>query len=136
MLLYLGEIWGVDKGLFPPPGPERLEAFKWMTWGAVSLGESVFKLLQNTSERWPAELRNAAAAEAARGELSKLMRVLDDQLRGREYVLGAFTLADCAVATMAALLGRIGFDLSPYPQVGAWIGRCLTRPAMARVLAG
>src|SRR5689334_13676031 len=37
MMLYLGETYGVDKGLFPPAGPARVEAWKWMAWGAVTL---------------------------------------------------------------------------------------------------
>src|SRR5262245_56724218 len=95
MLLYLGETFGVDKGLFPPPGPKRLEAFKWMAWGSVSLIEAGMRFLRNTSDRWPAEQRSLGAAEAARKELHDLLHVLDDALAGRQYLLGdSFSLAD------------------------------------------
>ena len=36
-LLHLGETFGVEKGLFPEPGVERAEAFKWMCWVSVSV---------------------------------------------------------------------------------------------------
>ena len=28
----LGERYGVDKGLYPPPGPRRGGAMKWIAW--------------------------------------------------------------------------------------------------------
>jgi len=136
MLLYLGETFGVDKGLFPAPGLQRLEAFKWMAWGSVSLTEAGSRFMRNTSQRFPAEQRSGGAAEAARKELDDLLRVLDDGLSGREYLLGEFSLADCAVATTAAFIGRIGVDLAPYQNVAAYIGRCMARPALVRAVAG
>lgn len=36
--LYLGEIFGVAKGLYPAPGIERGEAMKWVIWANVTLG--------------------------------------------------------------------------------------------------
>ena len=137
MLLYLGETYGVDKGLFPAPGLERLEAFKWMAWGSVSFAEATMRLLRNTSDRFPADQRNAAAGEAARVELGKLLQILDEHLASRQFVLGeAFTLTDCALATHAAFVGRLGVDLAPHKHVGGWIGRCSSRPAFGRAMQG
>src|ERR1043165_2347013 len=30
--MYLGEMFGVEKNLYPAPGPKRGEAMKWVTW--------------------------------------------------------------------------------------------------------
>ena len=137
MLLHLGETYGVDRGLFPAPGAQRLEAFKWLAWGSVSLSEAALRLMQNTSDRWPAEQRSLAAADAARGQINQLLRVLDDALAGRQFLLGdSFSIADCGVATMAAFIGRLGVDVSPFANVGAWVGRCMSRPALGRAMAG
>src|SRR5262245_35996659 len=59
IMIHLGETFGVEKGLFPPPGLDRAEAIQWMTWLQVTVGEAVARFLRNTSERIPAELRNA-----------------------------------------------------------------------------
>lgn len=137
MLLYLGETYGVEKGLFPAPGLKRLEAFKWMTWGSVSLVESATRFMRNTSNRWPAEQRSAAAADAARTELNDLMRILDDALADRPYLLGdQFSIVDCTVAAVAGFVGRLGIDLSPFKHAGAYVGRCMARPALGRAVAG
>jgi glutathione S-transferase len=137
MLIWLGETFGVEKGLFPPPGVERLDALKWMAWGQVTLNEAVFRFLTNTSERWPAELKNQKVAEQARHEIEMLLRVLDGGLQGREYLCGtSFTLADCGVATLVAFIGRQGIDLSQNKSVAAWLGRCMSRPSLGRAIAG
>lgn len=70
ILLYLGERFGVDKGLFPAPSPGRAVAFKWMAWGSVTLTEALFRYMRNTSERFPADERNAKAGESAKGPRS------------------------------------------------------------------
>jgi glutathione S-transferase len=137
ILLYLGETYGVDKGLFPAPGTDRAQAFKWMAWGSVTLVETLSRLMRNTSDRWPAEQRNPKAGEAARVELAQLLGILDAALAGRQYLVGEdFTLVDCALATAVPFLSRLGVDLTANANVGTWSGRCLSRPALARVMAG
>jgi glutathione S-transferase len=107
-----------------------------MAWGAVSFVEVAMRFMRNTSERWPAEQRSAGAAESARTELNGLLRVLDDGLAGRQFLLGdKFSIADCGVATMVAFVGRLGVDLSPYANLGAWTARCTSRPALGRAMA-
>jgi glutathione S-transferase len=137
ILLFLGESYGVDKGLFPPLGADRAHAFKWMAWSSVTVVDAVSRLLRNTSERWPAEQRNAKAGEAAKAELAHLLGILDAALAGREYLVGdRFTFVDCSVAAAVPFLTRLGVDLAPFGNIGAWAGRCLSRPALARVMAG
>jgi glutathione S-transferase len=138
MLLYLGEAYGVDKGLFPPPGPQRLEAFKWMSWGSVSLVEAGSRLMRNTSERFPAEHRSAAQAAAAHAEIAELLRVLDSGIGARPFLVGdQFTLVDVTVgAAVLFLAQRLNVELTKYPNVAAWAGRLTSRPALGRALSG
>lgn len=136
MLLHLAEVYGVDKGLFPASGRDRIDAFKWMAWGSVTLAEAVGRFMRNTDKRWPPEQQNAIVAELARKELDELMAILDAALLGHSFLLGdSFSIADCGVATLAAYIGRSGIDLSAHANVVAWIGRCLARPALGRALA-
>src|SRR3954452_24446147 len=39
ILIYLGERYGVEKGLYPELGPKRAEALRWIAWANVTLGE-------------------------------------------------------------------------------------------------
>ncbi|MFO0759752.1 MAG: glutathione S-transferase family protein [Byssovorax sp.] len=137
ILLHLGETYGVEKGLFPVPGLERAEVFKWMAWGTASLVEAGGRLLRNTSDRFPAEERNAKAAERAKQELGDLMAIVDKALEGKEYLVGGrFSFADLAVVGFVPFLSRIGADLGSLKNVQACAGRCMARPALARAMQG
>jgi glutathione S-transferase len=137
ILLYLGETYGVNKGLFPEPGLDRAEVFKWMAWGAATLTEAVSRVIRNVSDRFPPEQRNAAAGEAAKKDLADLWLIVDRALEGKEYLVGGkFTFADLALAGFTMISGRFGIDFGPFKNVQAWSARCMGRPAMARAMQG
>jgi glutathione S-transferase len=137
ILLYLGERWGVDKGLYPSLSIERAEALKWMVWGQATLIEAASRILRNVSDRYPAEQRNDKAGEAARQDVGKLCGILDKALEGKEYMLGGgFTLVDLALVAYLPFLARFNIDLGPHKNVQAWSARCMARPALGRVMSG
>jgi glutathione S-transferase len=72
---------------------------------------------------------DAATAEAGRKELARYLPVLQDALAGKEWLEGAFTLADVAYAPHLALAVEAGLSLDPYPGVKAWLERLVARPA-------
>lgn len=137
ILIFLGEQFGTEKDLFPQPGLERAEALKWMAWGSVSLTETLFRYVRNTSERFPAEEKNEKAAASAKAELSVYLTTLDKALEGKDYLLGSnFSLTDVSLASLFAFMARVGIDTNPYKNINAWVGRCMSRPALARVMMG
>ncbi|MFZ6179347.1 glutathione S-transferase family protein [Nannocystis pusilla] len=132
IIIYLGDRFGVDKGLWPRVGSgEHAEALAWIVWGSVTLGGTIFRIFHNTSEWFPAETRNALQAESARKEFEGLLKILDQRLQGREYLVGDhFTLVDAAnAAALAWALTFVKVDTAAYPAVAAWIDRTTRRPA-------
>lgn len=137
ILLYLGERYGVDKGLFPTPSMSRAIAFKWMAWGSVTLTEAIFRYMRNTSERFPADERNAKAGETAKNDIHTALGILDNALAGKDYLLGSdFSLVDVSIVSLIPFLARFGIDTGSYANLNAWVGRCMTRPALGRAMAG
>jgi glutathione S-transferase len=135
ILLYLGERYGVDQGLFPTERVERACAVTWMCWAQVSLAEVATRVLRNTSERIPEGERNEKAAAAARTELHDLLAIADKAMEGKAYLLGEkFSFADLAIAGYAPFFTHVGADLSKFENVQAWFTRCTTRPALARAM--
>ncbi len=133
--IYLGETFGVDKGLFPPAGRERGEALKWLVWANVSLSEAVGRWQRNTSDRFPAELRNQAAGEIAQKDVLELVGIFEKELGDKQHVLGAkISLVDFHLASFFQWMGFLGVDLTPFPNTKAWFGRCSARPALARTM--
>jgi glutathione S-transferase len=137
ILLYLGERFGVDKGLFPPSNPDRAEALKWMVWGTVTLADAAARLARNTWDRFPAEERNEKAAARAREDVIHALGVLNQALAGKEYLVGnQFSLVEVSMVTSFWFLPSLGIDLTPYPNVTAWVARWKERPALKRVIDG
>lgn len=131
---YLGEQFGVERGLYPAPGPRRGEAMMWVAWTNVSLGEAVYRYSRNIGDWFPAEQRNAAAGEQAKQDLAKLFGVLDKWLATREYLVGSFTIADTHVASLIDWTRMLGIALAPFANINAWAERCRARPAYQRVM--
>jgi glutathione S-transferase len=93
--------------------------------------------MRNTHERYPADEKNAKAAESAKKEIANQIRILDEKLAGREYILGStFTLADLMLAGAIAFAARVGVDTSSSANVSAWVARCMGRPALAKAMQG
>src|SRR5262249_29185796 len=108
ILIYLGERYGVEKGLFPPVSLARAEALKWMVWSGVTMLDCAGRILRNVSDRFPAEQRNEKAAEAAKKEMGEILGILDHALEGKEYLIdGKFSLVDLAVAAYFPFFARI-----------------------------
>lgn len=135
--IYLGETFGVEKGLFPAPGPKRGEALKWLVWANVTLGEAVSRWQRHTSPRIPEELRHAPAGAEARKDIDKLLHIFEQQLGDRPYVLGeAASLVDFHLASFMQWIGFCGIDIAVFPKIKAWADRCSARPANLKLMGG
>jgi glutathione S-transferase len=138
---WLGEKYGVEKGLWPRVGtPDHAEALSWLVWGTVEVGPAVFgHAMHATDARMalPKEHRSAHLAQMAKDRWAGFMKVLDGRLAGREYTLGStFTLVDVANASLVGFASMMAGLAVEGKNVSAWASRCQQRPAMARVMAG
>lgn len=120
--MYLGEMFGVEFGLYPAPGPRRGEAMKWIAWANVTLGEAGMRLAHTGEEQ-------------ARGDIAERLKVLDGGLEGKPFLLGDYTLADTHLHGVIAWFGMMGVDFSHTPNIGPWATRCGERPALAKLMA-
>ncbi len=136
ILLYLGETYGVDKGLYPPPGLKRAEMLKWIIWANVGLFDPMNRWVRNHSKYIPEDERNAKAGARAVTDLGAAMTILDDTLEGKNYLLDdKFSLADLAISSYLGWLMFVGYDYSSFKNVKTWGDRCLGRPAVQRTNA-
>jgi glutathione S-transferase len=134
--MYLGETFGVEKQLYPAPGPKRGEAMKWIVWTNVTLGDAVSRYTRNTMDWIPADQHNAMAAVAAKSDIATCLRILDEALEGKPFLLGEYSLADTHVHSFTDWLRHMKIDFTPYARVNAWSETCCARPAYTKVMAG
>lgn len=135
IVAYLGETFGVDKGLYPAPGPRRGEALSWIVWTNVSVGEALSRFQRNTVDRIPAEQRNEKAGEVAKADVEKHLGILDGVLQRKSFLVGdSFSLVDLHVAGYVGYVGMCGFDVKKWPAIDAWLKSSTSRPAYGRVM--
>ena len=76
------------------------------------------------------ELAIAMLAQAAIGSLQALVKRMDRQLEGRDYICGEFSLADISLFLTLAFARTMGLEVQG-ERVNAWYERVLARPAIA-----
>lgn len=132
--MYLGEMFGVDKNLYPAQGPKRAEAMKWIVWTNVTLGEAVNRYTRHVMSTTPAEQRNAKAVESAKTEVANCLRILDQALVNKQYLVGEYTLADTHLIAMLDYLRHLKIDFTPFTRINSWSQRCSARAAYGRAM--
>jgi glutathione S-transferase len=133
--LYLANKYNKD-GMWPTSLEDQARAYQWSFWGMTEIEKLLLTILIDMYMTPPDNRRPAAVAEALKA-LAKPYKVLDGALQGRDYLLGSsFTVADLNVASVCTWARAIKFDFTPYPNVGPWLDRCLSRPAFKAAKSG
>jgi glutathione S-transferase len=125
--LYLAEKYG-KAPLWPSKVQERGHAYQWSLWAMTETEPHLITVFANRVTL-PQEQRNDQAAKNALEALKAPLKVLDDHLKDRPYLLGSdFTVADLNVAGVLLLAPMIQVDMSGVPTANAWLEKCLGRP--------
>ena len=135
ILLHLAERYGSTKGLWPAAGKQRAEALSWTTWSTTELMPFMLQYIYHGLDApmsFDPPDRSKAAAEYSLASSSAHFEMLENRLRDRPFVMGAFTLADIPIATALGFGIAQGVPLDQRPAVRAWLDRCSKRPARAR----
>jgi glutathione S-transferase len=135
LTIYLGEVFGVEKKLWPAPGTRRGEAMKWVVWTNATLYEAVSRFTRNTQDWFPADQRNAKAGEAGKADVANCLRILDESLEGKQYLVGDYSLADTHLHSLTDWLRHLKIDFTSYARINAWAKRCSARPAYVKIMS-
>lgn len=127
--LWLGEHFGVAKGLWPHDGtPARLEAMSWCTWAYVTYGAVIGRVWLATTDD---ALRDADHAAVAIRTASALLDLLEARLSQQPWMLGeAYSLVDLVVGQVVGYGTYLGAAVEAHPAVAAWLQQVQARPAM------
>jgi len=126
-----------EAGLYPGDIVARALIDQWSYWQAVHLGpamqrvafERVLKPLFGMGET------DEAAIAGELKNVDQFLDVLESGLAdGREWIVGALSLADFALVSTFVFRAKSGISLGTRPHVEAWIARMEQRPSWQRVM--
>jgi glutathione S-transferase len=126
--LYLAKKYGLGT-LYPTTVQGEARTWQWSLWGMTEVERPVLTAMFNRA-LLPEDKRDAAVADAAEKEMQGPLGVLDGALAKTPYLIGDdFTVADLNVAAILAWARPARIDMTPFPSVADWLGRCALRPA-------
>lgn len=115
--------------LAPTNLEQEAETLRWSFWAMTAVEPGLMVAIKSALGIMGAA-KDMEAAKAAVAELARPFQVLNAALEGRDYLLGAeFTVADLNVASVLSWTRIAGAELAGHPNIEAWLGRCLSRPA-------
>jgi glutathione S-transferase len=115
--------------LAPPAGSyERTQLQSWLNFIATELHKATFVPLLDAAA-------NQGAKDYARAKGQLRLKVLNDHLTGREWLLDAYSIADAYLFTVLNWGQATATDLAAWPAIKAFYDRAAQRPAVARALA-
>ena len=129
ILVYLGEKTGK---FLPKDMRGRFEVLQWLFWQMGGLGPMAG---QNHHFSIYAPEKLPYAIERYVKETSRLYAVLDKRLADREYIAGAYSIADMASYPWVVPYERQGQKLEDFPNLKRWFERIKARPATERAYA-
>lgn len=134
ILTYLAD----KTGMFLPDGARRYETLQWVFWQVGHIGPffgQVGFFHKFAGRHW----EDKRPLQRYADESKRLLKVLDDRLSGREWVMDDYTIAD--ISLLGWVRNLITFydaaklvDYASIKNVQAWLERGLDRPAVQRGL--
>ena len=105
----------------------RYQLQSWLTFVGTELHKSFGPLFSPDT----ADDIKTATKERIGGRL----KWVESELAGKQYLMGdTFTVADCYLFTVSNWAGRVGIDLSPYPNLVAYRTRIAARSAVVEAM--
>ena len=112
-----------------PDSPDFPAYLQWLHYGEGMIMPSINTIVVETV-LLPPERRSQAHADRALRLLNRTLGPVETHLEGREYLAGAFSIADTITGHACIMAGKRGADLSDKPNLRAYNERLLARPAL------
>jgi glutathione S-transferase len=126
IVLYLAENYR-DKGLMPADLQQRAQLMRWLLFTTTELEQPLWRMARHT-RLYPEEKRLPAELALAREDFREMASVLDEHMRGRQYVVGhTATIADFVLAYTLdwAMMAKV---LDGFARLEAYVDDMYARP--------
>jgi len=126
ILQYLGRKTGK---FYPADERKRVEVEEWLFWQMGNLGPMAGQA--NHFRRYAPEKIEYAIARYT-NEVRRLYGVMNKRLTTREYLAGAYSIADMACVGWVRLWKRQGQDIERFPHLKRWYDELEKRPGVQK----
>ena len=126
ILIYLGEKTGK---FLPTQGAKRLDVLQWTVFHTASVTPPMDQFMLFRREP---DIASPTLKEMVGKRVTRRMEMMNDRLKGREYICDELSIADMAHYPLFVVGTAAGLDLAPYPHLKAWCDRMAARPKVAR----
>lgn len=110
-----------------PAAHERIELQQWLTFIGTELHKMYSPWLFHPEV-------GEAAQDYARSKIANRYAFIDRHLAGRDYLLGAFTVADAYLFVPVNWAAGAKTPLADFPNIRAWFERMKARPAVEEAI--
>ena len=118
--------------LLPADAEGQARALEAMDYVVGTMHGQGFGRMFRPAAFTPSEADHDKVKAQGRELFEKGLRLMDEQLAGKEYLLGEFSIADAALFYVEFWAGRMGIDLPP--NCAAHFARMTARPAVRRAM--
>ena len=135
ILQYLGRKTGQ---FYPADERARVKVDEWMFWQMGGLGPMAGQRnhFRNYAPSFLPDQRQVAyGAIRYTNEVNRLYGVMDQQLDGRDFLAGDYSIADMISWPWVAGRSSAALEIEEFPRLKAWRERVAARPAVERAMA-
>ncbi len=113
--------------LAPPAGTmERYRLQEWLNYIASEIHKGFSPLFSpKASEEWK---------QIVKANLATRFDFLSNKLKGKDYLMGAFSVADAYLFTILSWAKGLNIDLAKWPVLATYVERVAARPAVKATL--
>lgn len=126
ILQYLGRKTGA---FYPITERDKVEVDQWLFFQMASIGPMSGQCYHFRG--LPPEKANPYGAKRYTSEVTRLYGVMNKQLEKRDYIAGAYSIADMALYPWI-LPKPLGQNMEDFPHLQAWRERMAARPGVER----
>jgi len=116
-------------GLYPEDAKARAIVEQWSNWQAIHLGPSMQKVSfeKFLKAKFGMGDPDQGVIDAETKNIEQFLAVLNTGLQGKDWIAGALSVADFALASTFMYRQAAGISLDAVPNVAAWIERLEAR---------
>jgi len=131
ILIYLAEKYDKSNKFYPSDGNKRYEVLQWIMFQMSGIGPMMGQA--TVFNRYAAE-KIQFGIDRYNNESERLFKVLEQQLEGREFICGEYSIAD--IATFPWVKGyewSLGWtNIDAFPNIKRWLKTIAERPAVKK----